>query len=164
MATDASDPYVPAHVTADEYDRVTVPPHLSRCIPWMQGTATLSAWVLLIAAGRYRLLSDEEVERHPQLEPLRSLVLEGKPAVATEPTSANSSAEASKAARLIPTKIAPFKAGWRISFPDAFRVFRPRDCDPRAFSILISFQGYLELWYTDALRQQVFLPLDGGLR
>jgi hypothetical protein len=159
-----TDPYVPAHVVADEYDRITVPLYLSRCLHWMQGADSFSAWLLLIAAGRYRLLSDEEVAGHPQLEPIRSIILEGKPPVASEPTSANSSSEASKAARLVPAKIAPFKTGWRISFPEALRVFCPRDCDPRAFSILISLQGYLELWYTDVLRREASLPLDSSLR
>jgi len=154
------DAYIPVHVTADTYGRITVPKHLSDCIPWLRGTENPQAWIFLIAASRYRLLSDEEVQSDPQLEAVRSLVLEGKSAAVTEPTFAEESRRAAIVATLVQATIAPFKPGWRISFPKGFNVFRPPECDPNAFSILLSLEGYLEVWYTDVLRKAA-LPLEG---
>jgi len=149
-----------AHVTADVDNRITVPRELCDCVPWLEGTEDLQAWMLLIAPGRYRLLSDEQVQNDPQLEPVRSLLLGGRSVAFAEATSAEDSSRAAIVARLVKTRISPYKPRWRISFPKAFSVFVPPDCDPKAFSILMSLEGYLEIWYTGALRKEVFLPLN----
>jgi hypothetical protein len=115
--------------------------------------------VLLLAPGRYRLLSDEQVQQDPLLEPVRSLILDGKSVDRTGPTIAEETRFAAVVARLVPTQIAPPGPGWRISFPKAFDVFVPSDCNPKAFSIIFCSEGYLEIWYTDVLRKAVFLPL-----
>jgi hypothetical protein len=127
----------------------------------MRGEETLQAWLLLLTDGRYRLLSDEQVQNSPLLEPVRLLVLEGKSAALTDPTYADEQKRAAIVARLVPTTIAPPKPGWRISFPKAFEVFVPPDCDPNAFSILFSLEGYCEIWYTDVLRKVGTLSLPG---
>jgi len=148
------------HVTADVDNRITVPKELCDCVPWLQGTEELEAWILLIAPGRYRLLSDEQVQNDPQLEPVRSLLLGGRSASLVEPTFALESRRAVIVAKLLKAKIAPYKPRWRITFPKAFSVFVPPDCDPKAFSILFCLEGYLEIWYTDVLRKEVFLSLN----
>jgi len=156
----APDALIPAHTIADASNRIALPKHLSDRVSWIRGTESLQAWILLLTLGRYRLLSDGQVQSDPQLEPVRSLILEGTPAGASEPTHAEEPRCAAIVARLVPTLIAPPGPGWRISFPKAFDVFVPAGCDRKAFSILLSLEGYLELWYTDVLRKAAVLPLD----
>jgi hypothetical protein len=151
----------PAHVTADAYNRITVPKDLSDRISWIRGTTAIQAWILLLVPGRYRLLSDEQVESDPILEPVRSLILDENLISATEPTRAEDLRRAAIVARLVQATLAPPGPGWRISFPKAFNVFVPPECDLKAFSILFSLEGYLEIWYTDVLRKAVVLPLGG---
>jgi hypothetical protein len=125
----------------------------------MTGT-NVQAWLLLLAPGRYRLLSDEQVQDDPQLEPVRLLILEGKPAVVSEPTYSKDLKEEAIVARLVPIAVAQHKQNqsWRISLPrELLRAFAPPDCgDPKAFSILLSLEGYWEIWYTDVLRRTAF--------
>jgi hypothetical protein len=152
---------IPAHATADASNRILVPKNFSDRVSWMQGTQTLEGWILLIEPGRFRLLSDEEVTRDPQLEPIRSLALEGKSAVGNEPTRAEELKLAAMVARLVPISIAHSALGWRVAFPKVFNKFAPSECNRKAFSILFSLEGYLEIWYTDVLRRAVSLPLEG---
>jgi len=155
------EPLIPAHTTADASNRISLPKYLSGMASWIQGTQTVQGWILLLAPGRFRLLSDEQVMGDPQLEPIRLLLLEGKSAVGNEPTRAEELRRAAMVARLVPISIAPPGPGWRVSFPKLFDEFAPSECNRKAFSILFSPEGYLEIWYTDVLRKAVFIPLDG---
>jgi hypothetical protein len=151
--------FVPMHTSPDADNRITLPKHICDQIPWMTGTS-VRAWVLLLAPGRYRLLSDEQVQNDPQLEPVRMLFLEGTPAVVGEPTYTKDMEDEAVVARLVPITAAQHKQSqsWRISFPRGqLNVFAPPDCgDPKAFSILLSLEGYWEIWYTDVLRRAAF--------
>lgn len=119
--------------------------------------------MFLLEAGRYRLLSDEQVQGDPRLEPVRLLILEGKPAVVSEPTCAKDLEDEAIIARLIPTTVALHKQSqrWRISLPKELEAFEPPDCNPKELSVLLSLEGYCEIWYTDVLRKAALLPLRG---
>lgn len=156
-----NEPLVPVHTSLDPDKRITLPKHVSDRIPWMAGTS-VQAWLLLLAPGRYRLLSDEQVQDNPQLESVRLLILEGTVAVVTDPTYAEDLRDAAIVARLVPIAVALHKQsqGWRISWPKELKAFVPPDCDPKAFSVLFSLDGYWEIWYTDVLRRAA-IPLPG---
>jgi hypothetical protein len=115
--------------------------------------------LLLLAPGRYRLLSDEQVQSDPRLEPVRLLILEGKTVAVTEPTRTQELRSAALVARLVPIPIAYSKQCWRISLPEDLDAFAPPDCDPKAFSVLFSIEGYWEIWCTHLLRRSALLPL-----
>jgi hypothetical protein len=149
---------VPVHTRMDASNRVPLPKQFSECVPWMRGTSSLRGWLFIISPGRYRLLSDEQVQNDSQLEPLRSLILEQR-SVATDPTSAEAPERAAMVARLAPVQITPPGPVWRIALPKAFGIFAPPGCDRTAVSVLLSLEGYLEIWYTDVLRTAVFSPL-----
>jgi hypothetical protein len=142
-----------AHITADFANRIALPKHLSDRIPWLMGKESIQAWLLLVTPGRFRLLSDDQVKSDPQLEPVRSLIVDGKSAVAAEPTCSEEPTDAAIVARLVPALIAAPGPGWRISFPKAFELFVPREGNAKAFSIIFSLEGYLEIWCTDVLRR-----------
>jgi hypothetical protein len=149
----------PVHTNLDASNRVALPKQFSECVTsWMRGTVALRGWLLIISPGRYRLLSDEQVESDPHLEPIRALILEQRSA-GTDPTSAEDPNRAAMVARLAPVQITPPGPCWRITLPKAFGVFAPPECDRKAVSVLFSLEGYLEIWYTDVLRTAVFSPL-----
>jgi hypothetical protein len=153
-------PLIPKHVVAETDGRIAIPRNLCGAVNWLTGTDPLQAWLLLVQEGRHRLLSDEQVQKDPMLEPIRMLVLEGRSASPSEPTFAEEPMRATLVARLVPTTISHQKGdGWRISFPKALEVFAPGAIDLRAFSILVSLEGYLEIWYTDVLRKFGVQPL-----
>lgn len=152
------EPFVPVHTSADSDLRITLPNEVSSRITWLAGTDEVHCWLLLLALGRYRLLSDEQAQDDPQLEPVRLLVLEGKPATSAGPMHASSSTSATIVARLIPIRIDYYKKRRRICFPKELSVFAPNDCDARAFSLVFSLEGYWELWYTGVLRATVLSP------
>ena len=151
---------IPLHVTADTDHRINLQ-QLSDHMPWLSGTQTLDAWLLLVELGQYRLLQDDQVQNDPLLAPVRLLILEGR---FGEPVSSHAEQQSRTAlvARLVPTTIKPPDrggAGWRLLFPRALDVFAPADCDKSAFSILFTLEGFWEIWYTDVLRKVGVFPL-----
>jgi hypothetical protein len=146
------EPLTPVSTKADSSNRITLPNHISERISWMTG-ADLRAWLWLVEHGRYRLLSDAQVESDPQLEPIRQLILEGTSASVAEPTRAQETVEAAMVARLVPISIAHPKPGWRFSLPKELDAFRPPGCNPKDFFILFSADGYWEIWYKDVLQK-----------
>ncbi len=156
----SNEPLVPIHTSPDPDDRITLPKHFSDLVPWAASTDG-QAWLLLLESGRYRLLSDGQVEGDPRLGPIRLLILQGKPALVSDPTRAKRLEEEAIVARLVPISAALHKQSqrWRISLPKGLEAFEPADCDPKKLSILFSLEGYLEIWYTDVLRRAASLPL-----
>ena len=151
----APDALIPVHTIADASNRINLPRHFSDHLGWNHGSKPAQVWLFLVTPGRYRLLSDAQVQGDAQLEPVRMLILEGKPAILMEPTYAEDPKRASLAAKLVPVQISPPGPAWRISFPKAFDAFTPPDCDRKAFSIILSLEGYVEIWCTDLLRKAV---------
>src|SRR5579872_2237897 len=103
---------IPVHITADAYNRIALPQHFCDQIPWICGKDPLLGWLLLVSPGRYRILSDEQVQSDPQLEPIRLLILEGQSAIPRDPTCADEPKHAAIVARLLPVTISPPKPGW----------------------------------------------------
>jgi hypothetical protein len=147
-----NDPLVPEHIQVSIDNRVTIPKRFSDALDWIKGTE-VTAWLFLLELGRYRLLSDEDVQNDPLLEPIRVLILQEKPLVGTKASYAESSGDAAVIARLIPITIRSHKGSWRLPFQEEWSALAPPDCNPRAISVLISPKGFLEIWYTDLLRR-----------
>jgi len=152
-------PIVPFHTSLDPDNRLTLPKHICEQIQWMTG-GNVRAWLLLLAPGRYRLLSDEQIENDPRLESVRLLILEGKPAIASEPTYAEKLEDEAIVARLVPINIAQHKQSqnWRFLFSKELSALAP-DCDVKQLSILLSLEGYWEIWYTDVLKKSLSAPI-----
>src|ERR1019366_4396129 len=118
--------FVPFHTT-ENASRIALPKHAPDHIPWLRGSEAVHVWLWLVTPGRYRLLTDEQVQGDPQLEPIRARVLQGISATATEVTRAEEPTRAVSVARLSPTTIAPPPSasgpGWRVAFPRSFDPF-----------------------------------------
>lgn len=148
----STDPLIPEHVQVSVDNRVTLPKRFSEALPWIKGTE-LQAWLFLVELGRYRLLSEEDVQNDPLLEPVRGLIMQEKTIVATGASYAENSADVAMTARLIPITVRFHRGSWRIPFPEEWSALAPVDSNPRAISFLISPKGFLEIWYTDLLRR-----------
>jgi hypothetical protein len=147
---------------ADGFDRLALPKQLSSRIPWLSGDQPLKAWLVLISAGRYRLLSDDQVGENPHFESLRSLIMGTSAGGASDPAIAQEDARSALTARLLSVVVSPPKPAWRVSLPKAIKIFEPPNCDTNDFTILLAADGHWEIWYTDVLRAAAFLPLFVG--
>ena len=142
-----------SHVKADFAYRILLPKNLSARIPWLHEKDRLEAWLFLISPGRFRLLSDDDVQNDSRLEPVRSLILNG-PSAAVEPSTADEAASAAIVACLFPTSLTRPKTGWRLSVPRPADALVPKNYG-KEISITYSFEGYLEIWYTEVLHAAV---------
>jgi hypothetical protein len=133
-------------------DRISIPKHFSDRLKWIQGTE-VQGWLYLVEPGRFRLLSDEEVQNDPQLDPVRLTITQETFSQRNPASYAERSTDAAIAARLFPMIMKFHTGGWRIPFAEEWRALAPPDSNPRAISFLFSPEGYLEIWYTDTLRK-----------
>jgi hypothetical protein len=136
--------------------RIQLPKQFSDRLTWLRGSDAISAWLWIISPGGYRLLSDEQAEADPNLELLRSLFLGEELMPSSEPTAAKKPEDAAVVAMLYRVELKSSKSYWRLTLPTALNEFIPQDCDGKKFSISLSLEGYLEIWYTDILRKALF--------
>ncbi len=145
------------HVTLDpEGRRIAIPKQFADRILPNTTAGTANFWLWFVSPGQYRLLSDDQVGSDPQLESLRSIMDEewSKPSAAA--TYAQPPEMTAMVARLVRVEIATSKSCRRLSLPIEFAPFVPADCEKRALTVVLSPEGFLEIWYTDALRRAVF--------
>lgn len=139
-----------AKVRVPSDNRITLHKPFCDALPWLAGKSETDAWLYLVEPGRYRLLSDADVESDPYLRPVRAAVLQGNANVNTAPSQAADMREAAMPIRLVPITIEFHSGSYRTQVAEELVVLAPRYCDPRDLSILMP-EGYLEIWYTDAL-------------
>jgi hypothetical protein len=153
-----NDPLVPVHISTNIDSRVTLPKPFADRLPWITGKE-VDAWWFLLEAGRHRLLSDEQVQSDPQLEPVRLLVLQQTSGATAQPSYTMRLRDAAIVARLVPITAKLHQGSWRVPFPKEFEALAPTDVNPSVLSILFSPEAYVEIWHTDVLRKAVSLPL-----
>lgn len=117
----------------------------------------VEAWLYLVNPGRYRLLSDQDVENDPLLEAIRARIQHESTLTRSRPSQAKPMRDAADAARLIPITIDHHKGSWRLHLGEEFALLAPSNCNPRNVSVLIP-EGYLEIWHTEALRKALESP------
>lgn len=150
----------------DGFGRIQLPKELSSQIPWLQkSTQAVQAWLYLISDGRFRLLSMDEVEGDEILEQIRAVVLPATTIERGEPSSAETPDMAALAGKLFHVTLrASGQSSWRFSIPPLMDVFAPSRSDTNDFVALFSFDGYWEIWYTEAFKQAALGPLPTLLR
>lgn len=153
----------PAQLTPDAPNRFPLPKPLTDHISWLSGKEEKEAWILAVAAGRFRLLSDEEVRADAHLETLRSIVLNGTSEDPIEPTSVLSTERSALPARLVRISLKPHASGWRLTAPKALQVLAPVDCDHNDLTLLLSAEGYWEIWQTQTLKRAASVPFSEAM-
>ena len=106
--------------------------------------------MFVLEPGRNRLLSDENVQNDPQLEPVR--LLQEQTVAPSRPSQAKPLRDAAIIAQLISVTIDLHRGSWRILIPEEMAALAPPDVNPRDLSILMP-EGYIEIWYRDVLRR-----------
>jgi hypothetical protein len=134
-------------------NRISIPRRFSDRLGWIKGIAETEAWLFIIEPGRHRLLSEEDVHNDPKLNPIRLLITQETPSTATEASYAEPLKDAASVARLFPITLKFHTAGWRIPFEHEWAALAPPDSNPKDISFLFGPEGFLELWFTDVLRQ-----------
>ena len=143
----------PAHLKLDIGNRITLPKYISDRISWLNEGSESEAWLWVVEEGRYRLLSNADVDSDPQLHSIRALIRpDGRieRVIATRVVEANRTA---LIARLIPVDVKKHGSSCRIPIPKDVEIFAPPTCNLKSFSVLLSPEGYWEIWYTDLLRK-----------
>lgn len=121
------------------------------------GGSTVSGWFLVLAPGRFRLLSDTDVERDEKLSNVRSQIIDGPTGLdSASPVEFESSARAAVLGRLVPVSI---DSSFRIVVP---KEVLPAEQDRWAFVLLFSM-GYLEIWLANIYNDALACPLYSAL-
>lgn len=147
----------PEIVRSDAGDgRIPIPQKFSDRVRWISGTEQLRVWLLMLLPGRFRLLSDSQVQGDGTLSEIRSAIMDGPAELAGSAVGFESSERAAMIGRLIPVNLAPPGPCWRLTLP---KPVLPDDKDRRRFVFLFSL-GYLEIWLLDVYKAAQALPLD----
>jgi hypothetical protein len=149
---------VVARAKDDGYHRIPISKDISNRLTWLPSTGSISAWLLVLSEGQFRLLSDEQVQAHEQLRELRAYIVDGALVEEPDPSFTEEPTRAVLPARLLPTEV-ELKKGWRISIPKALNIFLPAGVDTKDFTIVLSPGPYLDVWCTETFRRSSLVPL-----
>ena len=141
-------------------NRVALPKHFCDRLAWITGK-DVKAWLFIVEPGRFRILSDENVQNDPLLEPVRLLHEQTAVPVSARPSQAKPLRDAALIAQLIPITIDLHRGSWRVLLTEELVALAPPDVNPRDLSFLMP-EGYLEIWYRDVLRRAFDRSWRGG--
>lgn len=135
---------------SDNRGRVRLPKEFVRALPWLKEPDKADAWIFVVDAGRFRILSPAEAERSAFFKKLTQKMADAAElGPGLDALDAEESEMAAMGALLVPVKVSfANQVGWRIQIPTHSYV--AASSEGKGFYILLS-QGYLELWTQDAL-------------
>ena len=152
----------PFELTPDK-SRLPFPKHLTDRIEWLaHEKADTDAWLLAIDEGRFRLLSTEEVAANAHLDTLRQLVVEGKLEARNEPTFVLPPENASMPAVSDAGFAEDALLGLENVDARCVKLFLPQYYSPDDWSMILSVEGFWEIWNTRTLRKALSVPLPLG--
>jgi hypothetical protein len=151
--------FAPEITSADPGRRITIPQRYCERLPWIRGGETLSVWLLMLLPGRFRLLSDPEVEKDPRLREIRSVIVGGPEVSDTPPSVFEPSEQAASIGRLIPATLAPPGPSWRLTLPKQISI----EDENRRRVVLMFSMGYMEIWFLDIYNAAIAAPLDSAI-
>ncbi|SRR5258708_3913250 len=148
--------FAPEFVPISAEARITIPQPYCEKILWIRGDQIMRVWLLGLVPGRFRLLSDLEVEQSQKLRELRAAIIDGPSDTAPDPTAFESNELAALVGRLIPTTLSPPRPSWRLLVP---KQILPQDKSKKTIVLLFSL-GYLEVWNLETYNAALAQPLD----
>lgn len=138
-----------------EGERIRLPPRFVEQAG-LAGTEPIECLLLVVTAGRYRLLRQPTGSTAGSLSRLLDQWDDaGADGGVLEATDNN--ARAAIRARLIPCVVSPRGPGWRVNVPKEARQLAPGDRS-RVFLRIVA--GFVEFWFPDTLRQAVSGPIS----
>jgi hypothetical protein len=141
----------PTFVAVDKYGRLRLPTGFSETQSWLAGAGQVDAWLYVIEPGRYRLLSEADVDHSNALKrAIQRITTPQRPDPNADPFEAESSELASVGALAIRVKISyADRVGWRVNIPTHSYAIASL-AGERGFFLLLS-EGYIEFWTTEVL-------------
>jgi hypothetical protein len=146
----------PVFVPAGADGRITLPQAWCERLPWLTGAETLLVWLLTLMPGRFRILSDNQVQENMSLNHIRLSIVDGPTPTEVSATAFDPNEKATLIGRLIPTSLAP-GGSWRLIVP---KQIVPADRTRKATYVLLFSSGYLELWFSEPYNEALAAPLD----
>jgi hypothetical protein len=138
-------------------ERICLPPRFA-AQAHLDGNDQIECYLLVVTAGRYRLLKKERTVPKGTLSKILSQIEEiQEPGDLLRGTRNN--AQAALPARLIPCMASPPGPGWRIVIPKEAKELAKETEEPTSVSLLI-VAGFVEIWFPETLRRAVSEPLS----
>ena len=138
-------------------DRIPMP---SRFNPYtgLSGEATVDCWLLVVTAGRYRLIAEESLAI--SLEKRLGRIDDGEEATGHTDALAETGANGIVALRnrIIPTTAHRMGTNWRVTIPKELKLLVPAN-EERSFVFLMVVAKFVEFWFPETLRRAFSLPL-----
>lgn len=142
------------HWAKFERNRIPLPTDVVRSATrsGLNGTETIDCWLVVLRPGRYRLAGADAVSNIlSQIEEAES------PGELLDSTDSDS--DDSLSARLIPCRVSPPRPMWRLNFPKEAMLLVPDGERTRYLAVRV-VAGFIELWFPDALRRALSVPLS----
>jgi hypothetical protein len=135
--------------------RIAIPARFSKRILWLrEDEKALTVWLLMLHPGRFRLLSDPEVQADVEIASIRSLIVDGPAKPEIPPTVFEPPERAARTGRLIQTNLSlTSSSGWRLSIPKLLAL------KEETFVLLFSL-GRLEIWLLEVYSAALVPPLS----
>src|SRR5580693_1558004 len=127
----------------DRDGRVVIPQTTCEAVPWISGTGPLTAWLLMKAFGRSRLLSSQDVEANATLATLLDRISSASERGTTGPLDFEDEADVVLPARFVETRLSLSEVGWRLTLPRTIVSMWGLRPPGNEVCILIS-RGYIE--------------------
>jgi hypothetical protein len=148
----------PTTVSVDRSGRIVIPQSWCAYAGWIHGTDPLNAWLLMGELGRYRLLSDADVEAHSTLRGLRAKISESNETTKSDLIEFEDEAFATLPLRLASVQLSPPRPGWRLTLPRAITTVMDVRPGEDEVALLIS-KGHIEIWAIEKLKSALRTPL-----
>jgi hypothetical protein len=139
-------------------DRIYIPKHLGKLLA-LKNRKQVDCWLLVVSPGHYRLTLQPPKE---EVKGDLADILEALEAAKTPGdllTGTDSDPKAAMVARLIAITVSPKKGAWRLIIPKVARRLAPSG-DTARFVFLTVLAGYIEIWFPEALKQAVSVPIS----
>ena len=149
-------PFAPEFISLTADRRFSLPQAYCQKLSWIRGDENMRVWLLQLVPGRFRVLSDSEVDKHERLREIRSIIVNGPAEPGTAPTTFELSNVAALIGRLIPTMLSAPPPSWRLILP---KQVLPEEKDKWSLVVIFSM-GYLEIWRLDIYNAAAASPLD----
>jgi len=139
-------------------DRIPLPSRFIEVAHFVDSDA-INCWLLVVTAGRYRLVPKLPSPPSPTSSFMRILrEREELGAAGDLLDSTGSNEHAGIRARLIPTMASPLGTTWRVIIPKEAKMLVPASED-RSFVFVLVVAGFIEFWFPETLRRAVSVPI-----
>jgi hypothetical protein len=157
----AQKPYGAVVASVDKTGKVNLPRRAAERLAWRREGPPVACWLSVIQAGRYRLLSEEDVKRSEALsQALERITGSQVPDQLQDPAEAESSASAALSARLVPASLSFNNvSGWRLAVSK--HAYPMTTIAAHGRVVVLFSEGYLEIWTSDTLDRGLEEALGG---